>query len=435
MPAASCVPTRPTTARTAMIALGLLALVTPAASRAQSSARWTGPTVVSTAKTAWTRPTIVADASGGVHVLWADRTVPPLSGKDAKGDGLYHAVWDGQQWSPPVRVLAKDRRAFCLVYPDATVGSDNQLYVVWSDQSALHFSRAAATVAHDPRSWVEARRIVQATMVDQSRIIRDAGGRLHVVYTRLASDNGPAGNLFYVFSADGGNVWSTPVQLSRVPVQDPHVAAVPRLVLDRAGALHVAWEEPGPPSWLGDRVLYARSDDGGRTWTEPTVLSSLAVSPDRNCIPSLASTGHNAVHLTWACGAPPTRCYRTSNDGGKMWSPTLRVFPDFVSVAGWDDLVADANGNLHLVAQLRMPYGIYHAALPAQGSWQPPLRFVGEPGFEDGHFVSAVAVRTDVWAAWQKGAGSGDVTVAHMTLAPDTAAHPAPLETPRDTAP
>ena len=399
------------------IALAQLALLAPVASWGQAAMQWSGPTVIAEANTVWTRPTILADARGHVHVLWTDRDATGQAGKAQKGEALYHAQWDGRQWSAPAQVVSKPAHAFCFVFVDATVGSDDEIYAVWSEQSALYFSRAPTVTAHDPRSWVPPRRVVQATMVDQSRIVRGPAGRLHVIYARLASDDGPAGNLFYVASNDGGDTWSAPLQLSRVGVQEPPVVSVPRLVIDGTGGLHAAWDEPAPPNWISRRILYARSQDGGRTWTEPMAMSA-AAEGNHNTSPSLVTTGRNTVHLVWGCVGPPTRCYRVSVDGGKDWSPTQRIFPEFVSMAGWDALVADARANLHLVAQLRMPYGMYSAFKPADGAWQRPVRFVGEQAFEDGHFVSAVAVGMDVHAVWQKGPGIGDVTYARMTQAP-----------------
>jgi len=390
----------------------------PAGGDTAPSPHWTAPTVIVSANSEWTRPTIVADAHGRLHVLWADRKAPD---KTAKGDGLYHMVWDGQRWSAPTRVA--DTRTFCLVYQTATIGSDDQIYVVWSGQSALYLSRAPAATAHDPAAWLPPRLVVQQSMIDQSRIVRSPDGRLHVVYARLASDDGPAGNVFSVSSADGGSTWSTPVQVGRIPVQQQAVSSVPRLVVDGDGALHAAWDEPAAPSWVSRRILYSRSDDGGQTWTEPMQMSSLDEG-DHNTSPSLAITDPHSVHLIWGCVGPPTRCYRVSTDGGRQWSASQRIAPDFVSMAGWDALVVDARSTLHLVAQLRMPYGMYHTFKPVDGAWQRPALFVGEKDFEDGHFVSAVAVGTDVHAVWQKGPNVGDVVYAHMTLAPEAALTP-----------
>lgn len=414
--------------------LAVIALLGASAGGAQVAPRWTPHTVLAETKTAWSRPTITADARGHVHVLWADRAEAAAPGQDAKGDGLYHRSWDGQQWSAPVRVFAKDSNMFCVIFPDATVGNDDELYVVWSEQGSLYFNHAPAETAHDPDAWSSATRVVQASMIDQSRIVRDTKGRLHVVYTRLASDDGPGGNVFSVFSDDDGQTWSTPQQVSRVPTDAQIVVATPRLVLDRTGALHTVWSEPHAPNWISWRVLYARSDDGGHTWSEPLPLAAPPNDTNNNVGPSLVSTGRNTLHFVWGCIGPPKRCYRTSVDGGRTWSPTALAFDRYVSMAGWDALVADANANLDLVAQLRMPYGMYHAFKPAGLAWQAPVRFVGEKGFEDGHFVSAVAVGTGVHAVWQKGPGTGDVVYAYMTLAAGDAAtapaDPTPAATP-----
>jgi hypothetical protein len=133
-------------------------------------------------------------------------------------------------------------------------------------------------------------------------------------------------------------------------------------------------------------------------------------------VPSLAATGNGKIHLVWVCGAQAYRCYRFSQDGGQTWSQKERIFGDLLSMAGWDAMVADHQGTLHLIAQLRYPEGMYYAFKPDQGSWTVPMRFVDQPGFLGGHFLSAALTGgNQVFAVWQRSSTDGDITSARIT--------------------
>jgi len=77
--------------------------------------------------------------------------------------------------------------------------------------------------------------------------------------------------------------------------------------------------------WVQDGcIYYRRSDDAGKTWTEPVPLTSggTAVYP---C--SLELTG-TALHLIWPDSRHDGRWeiyYRRSPDGGKTWEPETRL--------------------------------------------------------------------------------------------------------------
>jgi hypothetical protein len=152
-------------------------------------------------------------------------------------------------------------------------------------------------------------------------------------------------------STDDGKTWSSPV---RVHVDDWSIEACPHagpsLVADARGVLHVAW-------WTGDPgragAYYARSEDGGASFSAPTALGVAAES--RPSHPQLALSGDTVV-VAWDDGTvrvPQVRV-RVSRDGGRTFGdpttltdeeragtfPVLALAPEAITVA-WSEQGAD----------------------------------------------------------------------------------------------
>ena len=78
-------------------------------------------------------------------------------------------------------------------------------------------------------------------------------------------------------------------------------------------------------------------------------------------------------------------------------------------------MTADHQGNLHFVALLRYPEGIYYAFKPVQGDWQPNV-IVDQSGFSGGHFFQlALAEGNRLNAVWQRSSKIGDVVYVRIT--------------------
>lgn len=377
---------------------------------AQSPVTWTETLVLAEPATSWSRPSVAADPWGRVHVVWSDRyggAGPASEQSDAYGDTLYHAYWDGWQWSEPLDIIIGATGDSALAHPEVTVDAKGQIYLTWSARAGLYFDSAPALGAHDAASWQSTQVIAEGSGFEESRLIANPDGRLHVVSVKLQGDQG--GNLLYTTSEDGGVIWSSPIAISEVYAADDTVSVAPEMVRDGQGWLHVVWSERSAPDWIGQRVLYARSEDDGATWTRPIPLAQRQLDGDWEDHPSLATTGDGNLHLVWVCGEVE-RCYRVSLDGGRAWSRTERILVGLRSSAGGDALVADYEGNLHLIAQLRYPNGIYYASKPYAGSWQRPVLLVSETEFQQGHFYrSALSEGNQLHGVWQKASQDGDV--------------------------
>jgi len=160
-----------------------------------------------------------------------------------------------------------------------------------------------------------------------------------------------------VNSADGGASWSVPTVVEEVCANSgsPNAnVATPRVAVDSAGVVYVAWEAIGENGGAATsrQIKIARSTDGGNSFSTPVQIAS--ASPLGNGAdlqgfirasesPSLAigkgSKNAGVVYVTWsqASATLPDQLASTgsygfadvefsqSTDGGSTWSTPVRV--------------------------------------------------------------------------------------------------------------
>lgn len=382
---------------------------------------WDAPFNVSDSPDTSVTPSIACDAFGNIHVFWSEKTQGEPSefpGRDVADSIFYRQLRDGE-WSPAIDVAFADQGESFLRQPTVATDSKGTLYLVWSGYRGVYFSSAPIASATTAAAWSPPALVVPINpiasfsgLVMRPRLVVDETHRsLHVIYSLYGTN----GNLFYLRSQDMGLTWDDPVALTDVSLarSSSEVSANGRIFLDQGSGLHAIWDyvvKEGD-DWLGKAIQHTVSADNGETWNTPTDVALAWQGARWWGTPDAVATSER-LHVVFACGDRPRRCYTYSLDGGETWAQPQRLFGDFQSLAGWDSLTVDMNESVHLITQLRdlqSATHIWHAAMDS-GGWPPePSLTPLEPAMADHfpescislgnelHFVMAQEQQGEVW--------------------------------------
>ncbi len=193
--------------------------------------------------------------------------------------------------------------------PAVAVGSDGTLYLLWYDSQGSYGVYASRS-ADGGVTWTEASRVswnsepLNPLSVEGIQVAVDASGILHAVWAdnRPSSETDADLDIFYARSTDGGATWSANVRLN----QDTDTATQkePVLVVPGSGSsVYVLWTDgrntPSTPGAPDDWDIYfVRSTDRGLTWG-PNVRVDDGPPGTGQTQPTLAVDAGGTLYAAW----------------------------------------------------------------------------------------------------------------------------------------
>jgi hypothetical protein len=260
-------------------------------------------------------------------------------------------------------------------------------------------------------------------------IARGLNDELYVMF----DDMREGGDMYFAKSLDGGKSWTTPsIRVSDTCICDWGMHS--RLVVDDAGVIYGAWTD-----WRRDDdgdedydIYFSRSTDGGETWSTNVrvndssdgskVISSMIVAPDQSvCL----------VWADWRHGTSDIDVYfARSTDGGQTWTdPNIRVDDGRDGCQTGASLCADQEGNLYVGYSWAINSGRYHVYLVRSTdygeTWSKPAIRIDDGRVADHSNISLKVSTTGLYAVWRMyGAGMDNIVFSKSTDGGETWSRP-----------
>ena len=207
-------------------------------------------------------------------------------------------------------------------------------------------------------------------------IVANSKGDLCLVFEGFEKDV-KIPDIFFTQSIDGGTTWSTAKNISHAP----GISDNPAIALEKNGAIDVVWSDTTSGATSPD-IYFARSSDGGKTWTDPKDISN---TPGESIEAVIATAPDDSIHVAWSDSskgqANKDIYYSCSSDGGKSWSKDPLLPATDISnsngASSFPTIAVDADGCVH-VAWVDNTSGekrpdIYYAR-KTKDAWSKPIR-------------------------------------------------------------
>lgn len=297
-------------------------------------AAWQTPQVLATAASEILLPVAVTDEQGWIHLLW----------HESGSAQIRYVRWDGIRWSTPLPVLTSPGGQVSDL--DAVVTPDGRILVAWTDADLgqLYFSQTAIARALFAEYWATPQLIpLVSEGAGTPTLAIDAGNGIHIAYAIPINEGR---GIYLIQSGDLGRTWSEPVLVFDGATAGWALVRQPQLALIDDQQMHLIWRrESLGVEPLSLALAYARSGDGGQSWSEAQIVVETAVTWSQ-----IAGVFPSTVHRAWqeASADQVAVWHQVSQDGGLSWS-----HPSLVASSALDEkvvgLVRDIAGQIHLV--------------------------------------------------------------------------------------
>ncbi len=302
---------------------------------------WSAPRTISSGPVQFMMPELVAAGDGRLHAFWSQPEENGLLGQtNETGSAIYYTRLNAGQWSPARPVITSPTGK--TDQPAVASDSVGNLFVVWSggESGQIYFSRASADRASSIAEWTEPLPLPSPHEAGGwPDIVHDENeNRLYVAYAiPLNEDRG----IYLTQSDDGGDTWQSPVQVFDGAAADWQMVGQPHLTLTGSTSLHLIWTQHTFPNGIGPlSLVYARSDDGGQSWSEPEEVAQQPVVWSE-----LAAIGERSLHRVWLTedNGRLVLSHQSSIDNGLTWNPPGAVLTPN-TLGGPAALIVSADG-------------------------------------------------------------------------------------------
>jgi len=266
-------------------------------------------------------PSLAVDDAGTLFVAWDNDTA------GEEDIGFANSTDGGATWSSPHVIINTDGlMGLPQKNPAIAVNSTNEVYVVWQDARALDWDIYFSKSIDGGATWMDPNIRINNDLVNATQftptIAVDNNG---MIYTAWEDGRDGNSNIYFAKSADGGSTWSNPNIKVNTNVSTNQN---PTITVDSSGNIYIAWQDNRNGHY---DIYYAMSSDGGATWSDPNIKVNNEVGTANQRAPSIAVNSTGAIFVVWEDfrWGDYDVYFAVSEDMGTTWSnPNLRVNDD-----------------------------------------------------------------------------------------------------------
>jgi lysophospholipase L1-like esterase len=253
-----------------------------------AAGRWSEPQQVPLGSALSAADPVLAGApDGSLWLAW--------SGRDGVDEEIFASHWDGQAWSPPVRVSAEDRdRALYDRHPRLAIAPDGQVWLAWTTHQGGTDDEIAWSRWTGSR-WTPERLLSadDALLDGEPSLAVDASGTPWVAWHGRVTVGDHSHRRILVSQWDAArNAWRAE-QVASLSIELAVEEEDPTLALDAQGRLHLAWLAHVSG---GSGVAVGHSTWLGSDWSEPELVRS-GLKVEEGIV--AAATGAAHLELLW----------------------------------------------------------------------------------------------------------------------------------------
>ncbi|WBY00664.1 sialidase family protein [Ramlibacter tataouinensis] len=300
-------------------------------------------------------PAVALAPDGSAVVAWVDQARKAVlvqrhgtDGRAASGPVEVSRQPDTFSWLPRLALAPEDPAVVYLLWQEIIFSGGShggEMMLARSGDGGRSFD-APLNLSSSPGGDGKGRITPEIWHNGSYDLLAAPGGRVVAAWTEYE------GTLWLARSRDGGRSFAAPRRIAGGAGQAP--VRAPSLAIASDGALLLAWTE-------GDRpdadIHLARAADGER-FAEPVRVARSAGYSDA---PRLAVDANGVLHVAWgeSEGAPLQRqriLHARSRDGGRHFEAartvSARLPPPYAS-AGYPSLAIDGRGTVYVLAELQ----------------------------------------------------------------------------------
>jgi hypothetical protein len=284
------------------------------------ASKWSMPITINNENCEPHNPISLTNSNGNLNAFWVQK-VSTLPGTISSNQvyNIYTSFWDGKDWTTPTGILTDPISSIYQLHTENDL--QGHLIMFWSsnDSGDIYFSWVNTNRSTIPSEWSKPQKLpIPQNVPGSIDIVIGKSEDISIAYSIPVNEER---GIYFTQSLDGMQTWSEPVRIFDAAIANWDMVDQP--ILTQSTQYQVIWTQYSLPTGSGSKGLYySRSEDNGKTWTEPEVIVDKPISWSR-----IINLNDRLVHRLWLENASGHAVItdQNSQDGGLNWNRALEI--------------------------------------------------------------------------------------------------------------